>query len=299
MFKAPITQFLTISTTLIASAAAVQASPPWRPALEIGSDLNSGNSDFVQPGQCATQRDGTLVCQDPSASGNGRDQSQQSSDILKGRPLDQLQIGRLGVDLLFGGLGDDIQIGGVEHFSAGNRDKAFGGRGADIFIWKPGDGSDFYSGGPGVDVIVFGLTGEVGANGGPAFEVVNDGLAGEVFVDPHSGLPRVDVTRSPGFCTVVDDAQPGAGAELDALGLDHLVRFSIRGVADAFERGDQSNDNGLRVTLHLEAVEFVVCTARAGGQIEVLDLRYSPARRVSLDHIRPHRLRTRLKQIVF
>ncbi|MEL6184290.1 MAG: hypothetical protein AAFU79_06675, partial [Myxococcota bacterium] len=295
----------TLLAGVFAFSADAQANPGWSPygsypVLEIGSDLNSANFDLVQPGDCATQRDGSIVCQDPAAAGNGRDQSQQFSDIFARSFRDQLQIGRLGVDLLFGGRGDDVLVGGVEHFSANNRDKAFGGRGSDIFIWKPGDGSDFYSGGRGVDAIVFGLVGEVDDEGHPAFEVVNDGLAGDVFIDDETGLPKVDVSGSPGFCSVVDGASsPSAAHDLEALGLDHLVRFSIRGVANAFESGAQSTDNGLRVTLHLKDVEFVVCTNRDGGHIEVIDLRTEPAQVISLDHIHPRRLRNRLESIVF
>ena len=269
------------------------------PRLQLGADRNSGNLGFVQPGDCEVQRDASLVCQDAAASGGGRDQSQQFSDILNGSRGDDVQVGGLGVDLLFGSGGNDVLIGGIEHFFSQNRDKAFGGGGSDIFIWKPGDGSDFFTGDKGVDAIVFGITGEDN-NGEPAFEVVNDGRAGKIFIDQKTGLPRVNVSGSPGFCSVVDkSSSPKAAAELSALGLDHLVRFSIRGIADAFDRGDQNTDNGLRVTLHLADVEFVVCTKRAGGQIEVLDLRYSPARRIDLHDVRPRRLQKRLKQIVF
>ncbi len=76
-----------------------------------------------------------------------------------------------------------------------------------------------------------------------------------------------------------------AAAELGNLGLDHLVRFSIRGIANAFAQGDQADDNGLRVTLHLKGVEFAVCTARAGGVIEVLDLTTQPATVVPVDNL--------------
>ena len=269
------------------------------PRLQIGSDRNSGNLNFVQPGECAVQGDGSLVCQDPAASGGGRDQSLQFFDILAGSRRDDLQIGGLGADLLVGSNGNDVQLGGLEHFFPLNRDKSFGGRGSDIFIWKPGDGSDFFSGGRGRDAVVFGVVGE-DEGGKPVFEVVGDRLAGEVFIDSKTGLPRVDVSGSPGFCDVVDrSTSPDAAAELDALGLDHLVRFSIRGVADAFARGDQDTDNGLRVTLHLVDVEFVVCTNRDGGKIEVLDLTASPPRRIGLEHVRPWSLKKRLQQMVF
>ncbi len=267
--------------------------------VQIGTDANSGNNPLVQPGDCEVQADGSLACADPALAGNGRDQSLQFGDVLRGSREGDLQIGLLGSDVLLGGGGDDVQLGGIEHFTPGNRDRAFGGRGADIFIWKPGDGSDFFDGGPGRDALVFGLTGENGPGGEPVFEVVNDGQAGDPFIDPETLLPRVDVTNSPGFCQVVDPASGSeAGQDLDALGLDRVVRFLIRGVADAFDAGAQENDNGLRVSLHLVDVEFVVCTSRAGGEVEVLDLRQSPARVIGLEQVRPRRLRERLEAIV-
>ena len=188
-------------------------------------------------------------------------------------------------------------IGGLEHFNPSNRDRAFGGWGSDIFIWKPGDGSDLFRGGHGQDAIVFGLTGE-NVDGHPAFEVVADQQAGELFIDETSGLPRVDVTNSPGFCEVVDEnTSVEAAEELKALDLDHLVRFSIRGVRDAFEAGQQAEDNGLRVTLHLKDVEVLVCTNRDGGHIEILDLTSSPAHPVQLHELR-RPLRKRLQDML-
>ena len=35
-----------------------------------------------------------------------------------------------------------------------------------------------------------------------------------------------------------------------ALRLQQLVRFFVRDKADAFERGEQNTDNGLRQTMH-------------------------------------------------
>ena len=221
--------------------------------------------------------------------------------MLFGTKRDDIQIGRLGVDILIGDNGRDIQIGGLEHFTDGpNRsDRAFGGARQDIFLWKPGDGSDFFDGGRNDDAIVLGLVGEPGADGQPEFAVVNDGQAGVVFLDPHTGLPLVDVTNSPGFCPVIDArSRDGAAGQLTALGLDHLVQFVLRGVRDAFEAGGQNEDNGLRVTLHLKDVEYVVCASREGGVIEVIDLRQSPPMIGNLDHIGDRRLRNRLKDMV-
>jgi len=63
------------------------------------------------------------------------------------------------------------------------------------------------------------------------------------------------------------------------------VRFIIRSIRDDFQNGVQTTDNGLRVTLHLRDVEFVVCTSRQGGAIEAYDLRWSPARSVPLSQL--------------
>lgn len=257
-----------------------------KPILQTGADLNSLDNTFVQP-------------QDSALSGGGRDQTLQFGDVLRGSRRDDLLNGRLGTDLFFAGRGDDIMIGGLEHFNPANRDRAFGGRGNDIFIWKPGDGSDFFEGSFGVDVLVFGITGEV-VNGVTEFSVINDQQAGELAIDAETGLPSVDVSGSPGFCDIIDSqTSVEAYDALQQLKLDHLVRFSIRAVADSFESGVQTDDNGLRVTLHLKNVEILVCTNRSGGEVEVFDLTTSPATRITLDHIRLRSLRNRLKRIVF
>lgn len=237
--------------------------------LEIGSDLNATNNPFVQP-------------TDPALSGGGRDQTLQFGDILSATSGPGLLIGRLGTDVLIGGSYDDVLVGGTEHFNPNNRDRAFGGDGQDVFLWSPGDGSDSYQGGPGVDALVFGLMGEI-VNGQLVFQVSTDQQAGEVYVDPTTGLPRMDVTNSPGFCNIIDaSSTTNASAELDALGLEHLAQFVIRSIADDFANGVQDTDNGLRVTLHLKDVEVLVCASRDGGTIEAFNLTVSPPQQVPL-----------------
>lgn len=253
--------------------------------ITIGADNNSRDNPFVQP-------------QDPALSGGGLDQSMQFGDVLLGRFGNDLQIGGLGTDVLAGGHGNDVMIGGLEHFNPLNRDRAFGGSGSDVFIWKPGDGSDLFFGGRQQDAVVFGVVGE-NKDGGVAFEVLNDQVAGDVFIDPDTSLPLVDVTNSPGFCEVIDrHTSPEAKDELQALGLDHLVRFSLRGFRDSFEAGQQSEDNGLRVTLHLKDVEVLVCTSRDGGAIEILDLTVSPPQPINPNYL-TRVLRKRLDAMVF
>ena len=252
---------------------------------EIGLDNNATKNPIVQP-------------QDPALAGGGRDQTMQFGDVLYGSRRADLLIGRLGTDVLLGNNGNDVLLGGTEHFNPANRDRAFGGKGRDVFVWAPGDGSDLFDGGRGEDAVVFGLVGEE-ENGETVFRVSTDRQAGKVVIDPATRLPLVDVTNSPGFCEVIDRYTSTEAEEaLDELDLDHLVRFSIRGVRNAFEAGQQNTDNGLRVTLHLKDVEVLVCTDRFGGAIEILDLTVSPPEPLELDELsRP--LRKRLEAMVF
>ncbi len=267
---------------------AMATNAPWyrMSNIQTGGDNNAIDNPFVQP-------------QDPALAGGGRDQTMQFGDVLRGNRRDNLQIGGLGTDIMFGGLGHDVMIGGLEHFNPANRDRAFGGRGSDIFIWKPGDGSDLFDGGPGKDVVVFGVVGE--DNGGfVEFAVSDDQQAGKVFIDPASKLPEVDVSGSPGFCEIIDDSTSADAADqLSALDLDHLVRFSLRGIRDAFEAGEQSDDNGLRVTLHLRNVETLVCTSRDGGEIEIFDLTQSPPAPISIKDVRSPKTQARLRSMIF
>lgn len=282
-------------SVLAASSASMAASKGFNKLnVQIGADNNSIENPVIQP-------------QDPALSGGGRDQTLQFGDVIFGSRRDDLQIGGLGTDILAGGRGDDVIIGGIEHFNPLNRDRAFGGSGNDIFIWKPGDGSDLWNGGPGLDVVVFGLIGEA-VNGNVEFKVLDDQKTAKVAINQRTYLPLVDVTNSPGFCEVIDrSTSHQAAKELRKLGLDHLVRFSLRGVRDAFEAGTQNDDNGLRVTLHLKSVELLVCTNRDGGQIEVVDLTSTPPRLIASGvskqelkaFIRNHRLRNRLDAMIF
>jgi len=151
-----------------------------------------------------------------------------------------------------------------------------------VFLWAPGDGSDFFDGGEGIDTLVVGLAGEV-VNGQLVFQPSGNQQAGEVFIDPTTGLPRMDVTTSPGFCEVIDGATTAtSAAELAALDLHHLVRFFARGAANSFAAGTQTTDNGLRVTIHMRNVEVLVCTNRAGGVIEAFNLTVSPPQPLAL-----------------
>lgn len=240
------------------------------PIIQVGADNNSVDNPFVQP-------------QDPAQSGGGRDQTMQLGDLLKGTPHDDLLIGGLGTDVLFGAKGNDVIVGGVEHFNPANRDRAFGGLDDDVFVWAPGDGSDHFTGGRGTDVVMFGILGELDENGEAEFSVKFDQETAPLFIDEVTGLPVVDVANSPGFCEIIDDSTSlDAADELDALGLDHLVRFFIRAQAD---NGSEDGDNGLRVTLHLRDVEYVVCTSREGGEVVAFDISVTPPVEIPVEAI--------------
>lgn len=266
---------------------------PERSVLQ-GNDLNNLGS--------------SLLSLNPDGPGGSPNQSLRSGDVLQGDAEDNVMIGALGVDVMFAGDGDDVMIGGTEDFNANvdgdnlgsdNRDRAFGEAGDDLFIWTPGDGSDFYDGGTGVDVVAFGVLGEERDNAGntdgaPFFNVSPPGTNGSfnfdgIFLDANTRLPILSVSTSPGFCTVLDySTHP---AELAALSLDHVVRFSLRGIANAFDDGSRSDDDGLRVALSLRNVEYLVCTNRAvvdgagDANIQVLDISDYPPTVASLSDL--------------
>ena len=225
-------------------------------------------------------------------SNGGGDQSLQAGDALMGTEQADLLIGALGIDVLFGYGGDDILIGGTEDFNPFNRDRAFGGEGDDVFVWAPGDGNDFFDGGAGSDVLMLGLIGEqrdaTGSEvGAPFFSVNPPSAEGSqdfdgIHVEPSSGLPIVDVAGGPGFCEVVDGYNnESEKSELSALGLDHLVRFTLRGPA-----ADLSNpDTGLRIAVHLLNTEYLICGGSTAGEIVALDLTTSPPTSIDVSEI--------------
>lgn len=244
----------------------------------------------------------------PGGPGGSPNQSLRAGDVLQGNASDDVLIGGLGVDLLLGSDGDDILIGGTEDFNANvnsdgfnadNRDRALGGKGDDVFIWAPGDGSDFFDGGNGTDVVVFGVLGEIkdddgNTAGAPFFSVNPPGKPGSqdfdgIFLNAANNTPVVSVSSSPGFCSVID--QVGFSRELDLLNIDKIVRFSLRGIANAFDNGAQKDDDGLRVAVSLKNTEFLVCTKRDvitdGGNdnIEVIDLRGDTVAVATLDDL--------------
>lgn len=253
----------------------------------------------VLQGNDANRKSSPLLSLNPGGPGAASNQSLRAGDVLQAKPAtDTVIIGALGVDVLVGNDGNDIMIGGTEDFNSSvdgdnlgsdNRDRAFGNAGDDVFIWTPGDGSDFFDGGDGVDVLVLGLLGENrdndGNSDGAPFFNVSPGAGSQdfdgIFLDADN-KPVINVSGSPGFCTVLAAADdPDV---FDALNLDHLVRFSLRGVANAFDQGLRSDDDGLRVAISTRNVEYLVCTDRESG-IAVLDLTTTPATVVDLSQI--------------
>jgi hypothetical protein len=256
----------------------------------VGTDLNStqgANSTINQ------------IYSGNRGSNGGGDQSLQFGDQLHGTEYADVIIGGLGIDVLFGYEGDDVLLGGTEDFNPLNRDRAFGQQGDDIFIWAPGDGNDFFDGGEGTDVLIMTLVGESrddngNSDGAPFFSVNPPNKIGSqdfdgIYINPTTYLPVVDVLSGPGFCDVLDQASAG----LNELNLDHLVRFTLRGPANAFDTAlaadpnldPDSLDTGLRIAVHLKNTEFVVCGSRDGNEIDVFDLRQSPVEKVTINEL--------------
>lgn len=229
----------------------------------------------------------------------GRDMSQEDSDFLRALRLNPNQRrdfsiiqGRLGRDMMLGrNFQKGLFIGGTEHFVGPNKDIAFGGNRRDIFLWTPGDGSDYFNGGAGLDAIVFGLATEDNNFDGIPDEpaVVNNGQAGNVVFDPVTGLPEMHVGASPGFCEANTD--PGVAA----VNADALVLFGIRAQRD---NGDADGDDGRRVVISLKDVEFAVCTESVnGGAVDIFDLRFNPPRLIQFNEL-PRGLQRDLERIV-
>ncbi len=258
----------------------------------VGTDLNSASSTDEEIASIYSGNRGT---------NGGGDQSLQLGDVISGTGENDVLVGGLGIDILFGGAGDDILIGGTEDFNGLNRDRGYGEDGDDIFLWAPGDGNDFFDGGSGVDVLFMTLIGESrdsdgNTDGAPFFAVsAPSPTTLRDFDGIHLNdqeLPVVNVVGGPGFCEIVEqDVDNQAG--LQELGLDHLVRFVLRGPRTNFETQMASDpnldpatlDDGLRVAIHLNNVEFVVCPGKTAGTQQIFDIRQVPAQEVDASQL--------------
>lgn len=222
---------LTIATFVLAALGlTVVVASPSQAALAIG--------DFVLFGRDDDNIANPLI-QPPGVAAN---QSLNNTDVLLGRQANDVMVGLLGSDVIAGGGGNDIIIGGPEQGTTPNSDVMFGDDGDDINIWAPGDGSDAFLGGAGVDTIVFGVIDKDASNrptsAGPAPGFAN--------------VPSANVSGQGGFCTV-ERADPSTGYEF-------LAKFFGRAAGN------------LIVTVRLREVERMLCTSQAGGQITFADL---------------------------
>lgn len=226
--------------TLLVSVTAV---PAFAGAQSGGGDVCAGRAD-VLIGQ-DNDNESNRVIQSVATP----NQSLNNADVLLGEDGCDILIGLQGNDVLDGGAGSDIMIGGTEQFDPegfGNKDVMLGGNGNDTNLWAPGDGSDAFIGGFGLqDAQVFGLIDRDSSNV-PVLTPVN-GIFSE------TGVPTANVSGSPGFCTLDD-------VEDTDLGFDYLVRFFVRATGN------------LAVTIRLKDVEQVFCTSEAGGEITYADL---------------------------
>lgn len=277
----------TLTKTMLASSLLLALSySQAQEQTQLGTDANTASN--------AESAVAAIYAGNRGTNGGG-DQSLQFGDILQGTVNNDLLIGALGIDVLMGGDGDDILIGGTEDFNPLNRDRAFGQAGDDTFLWAPGDGNDLFDGGEGLDVLFMTLVGEnTGPNGesegAPFFGVSPPNSSGAFDFDgifeSSPGIPVVNVANGPGFCELVEaDAENATG--LEELELDHLVRFVLRGPRAAFDAADPNIDpatldTGLRVSVHLKDVEFLVCGGATAGTVQILDLRSVPAQVVSV-----------------
>jgi hypothetical protein len=249
----------------------------------LGNDLNSsqGSNETINALYSANR-----------GSNGGGDQSLQFGDVLYGTAEDDVIIGGLGIDILWGKDGDDILIGGTEDFNPLNRDRAFGGEGKDIFIWAPGDGNDYFDGGNDIDVLVLGLIGENKdaegkEEGAPFFAVSSSADFDGIYLDENN-YPVVDIANGPGFCEIVEKDEANSEA-LASLKLDHLVRFVLRGKRAAFLESLDTDtplaDDGLRIAMHINNVEYLVCGGTEAGTAKVYDLSSVPAVEVDFSQL--------------
>ena len=208
-------------TSRVSDAALLNGSND-NPDVLIGRDDDNTANPAIQP------------------AGVAANQSLNNTDVLVGGGGNDILVGLLGSDVILAGAGNDIVIGGPEGFVAPNSDVIFGDDGNDINIWAPGDGSDAFIGGAGVDTLVFGVIDR--NNGVPTAGPPAPGFA---------VVPTANVSGQGGFCTVERSPDPT---------YDFLVRFFLRATG------------ALAVTLRTQGVERVLCTSQAGGQITFADL---------------------------
>ncbi len=199
------------------------------PQLLIGLDDDDQTNTLLQAGAAANQ-------------------SLNRADVLEGGRGNDVMFGLNGDDVMDGGQGRDIILGGPDGGPAPggppNSDIMFGGQGDDVNLWAPGDGSEAFFGGPGLDALVFGATDR---------ETTTAWLPRLLFGVSGfpQGIPTANVSGLANFCTVEASPLPG---------YDHLARFRGRAAGN------------LIVTVRVRDVEQMFCSGQGAGSIEFADL---------------------------
>jgi len=123
--------------------------------------------------------------------------------------------GQNGDDTIIGGTGNEVLVGGRgDDFIDGNGgvDTAFLGKGDDIFVWDPGDGSDVVEGGAGFDKMVF------------------NGSGGDEIMAANANFGRVSFTRNLGG--IVMDLDDVEAIDVNALGGTDTVTVNDMSTTD-------------------------------------------------------------------
>ncbi len=227
---------LTLAGTVLVGALTC---PVWS---EAGVQIGSNGADILIGRDDDNKQNPAIQPAEPADLAN---QSLDNTDVLLGKNGDDVLIGLLGSDVMDGGPGNDILIGGTEQATTPNSDTMIGGDGNDIALWRGGDGSEAFLGGPGIDALIFGNI-DKDAKNVPVLSPATGRHA-------KTGLPTADVTGQGGWCELEKVADPDFGYEF-------LVRFFVRATGR------------LAVTLRTSEVEQVFCTSEAGGAITFADL---------------------------
>jgi len=181
------------------------------------------------------------------------DQSLSRTDVLDGGPGNDVMFGLNGSDVMDGGPGDDIILGGPDAGPAPggrpNSDVMFGGPDNDVNLWAPGDGSEAFLGGPGIDALIFGAT-DRDAVADPATGVRLPTLRFGAPAFPQ-GIPTANVSGLANFCSLEPSPSPG---------YQFLVRFRSAATGN------------IAATVRVTDVEQVFCTSQPGGSIAFADL---------------------------
>jgi RTX calcium-binding nonapeptide repeat (4 copies) len=217
---------LVAAVSVVASAgAALQLGGFGRDVL-VGADNDNTANAFIQP------------------AGVAANQSLNNTDVILGNAREDLLIGLKGNDVIAGEHGDDVLVGGIEKAQQPNSDVLFGGRGRDVNIWAPGDGSDFFQGGPGYDTHI-------------SAPLVLDAAGNLALFDGRYGprrVPHVSIDAKPQFGCTIERVPADSG-----LGFEFVTRFLVNG--------------NVVVTIRLDDVEVVLCPSPNAGKVLVAYLR--------------------------